>query len=164
MRYIFTFVLVALGLCLHAQIKPELTPAGFSPVEIPRPSMPNEKLIDLAKAWAPFYNKDGYDVYDVTPTSVTIDGIKNNAFYYRNLGEVFQHRIKYTLKAEFSATTCTMTLTVGDIYANSNVTTMTVSDFFTPDGRLKEDYEEVRPSLEKTAQNILRSFAAFINE
>lgn len=154
--FVFSFISVA------SQVKLELTPEGFAPIEIPKPDKTHEKLIEASKAWAPFYNKEQNDVYDVTENSFTIDAMKDNAFFYRNLGEVFKHRIKYSLKVTFLENTIRITFIVKEIYTNKTLTKTTVGDFFAPDGRLKEDFEEVRPSLEETANKVIRSYSAFI--
>ena len=141
-----------------------MTPNGFAPIEITRPFKTNEKLIEASKAWADSYNRVENDIYDVTTNSLSIDALKNNAFYYRNVGETFNHRIRYTLQVIFGENTCTLQFIVKEIYAKKSLTTLTVADFFAPDGRLKEDYEEVKPSLELTANNIVRSYINFISE
>jgi hypothetical protein len=140
----------------------ELMPNGFEPVDIPRPNKTNEKLIEISKEWADVYNKQEHDVYNVTENSLDIDAIKENAFFYRNLGEVFTFHIKYTLHVDFRNETCQLKFTVKEIYTKKTLTKMTVADFFMPDGVLKEDFEEAKPSLEKTANNILKSYVRFI--
>ena len=164
MKSFFSILLLLAFYAGSAQPKVELTPNGFASVTIPRPAKTNEKLIELSRAWAPFYNRYEQDVYNVTGNSITIDAIKNNAYFYRNRGEAYKHRIKYSLKADFNETTITLTFAVKEIYAKNVLTKTTVADFFAPDGRLKEDFEEVKPSLELTANNILRSYAGFISD
>ncbi|CAM3423540.1 hypothetical protein FLLO111716_09520 [Flavobacterium longum] len=140
----------------------ELTPRGFEPVEIQRPNRPNEKLIDLTKAWADYYFKQQYDIYNVTANGLDIDVYKENGFFYHNLGELFSHRIKYTLKIEFLEASCRLRFTVREIYAKKTLLKMTPQDFFGPDGQLKDDMDEAKSSLEKTANNALTSYMKFI--
>lgn len=147
-----------------AQENPELTPNGFAPIVIERPARTNEKLVDISKAWADSYIKNEHDVYDVTESSLSIDGLRENAFFYRSLGETFKYTVRYTLKVSFEEKTCILTFGIKDIYANRTLTKMTIADFFTPDGRLKEDYQEVKPSLEVTAGKIIRSYVNTISE
>lgn len=140
-----------------------MTPRGFEPIAFTTPNKTNDKLIDAAKNWADYYNKKGYDVYDVTENSLSIDAWKDNAYFYRNLGERYNYNIKYTLKVLFNTDrTCTLTFFVKEVYAKTVLTKTTVADFFTPDGKLKEDFEEVKPSLENTANRIVKSFSEFI--
>jgi hypothetical protein len=148
---------------IFSQEKLVLTPNGFAPVEFQKPNNTNEKLIEAAKAWADSYNRGEHDVYDVTENSLNIDALRENAFFYRNVGETYNYRIRYTLNVEFVEQLCRITFTVKDIYARRTLTKMTVGDFFAPDGRLKEDYEEVKPSLEHTANTIVNSFISFIS-
>ena len=108
MKKYLSFLLFLGFYTLSAQPKMELTPDGFASVTIPRPAKTSEKLIDLAKAWAPYYNKDEYDVYNVTLNSLSIDAMKENAFYYRNRGEVYKHRVKYEMNVGIGETTCTI--------------------------------------------------------
>jgi hypothetical protein len=140
----------------------ELTPNGFDAVELSRPARTNEKLIEMTKGWADFYHKQGHDVYNVTANSLDIDAFKDNAFFYHNLGELFTHRIKYTMRINFGEEVCRIQFIVKEIYAKKTLIKMTPSDFFAPDGTLKEDMDEAKTSLEKTANNTLNSFSKFI--
>lgn len=141
----------------------EMTPKGFAPIEFQTPNKKNEKLMEAVKAWAPYYNKKGYDLYEVTSNSASIDGFKEYAYFYYNLGERYDCNIVYTLKIVFNANkTYTLQFLVKEIYAKETLTKTTVADFFTPDGKLKQDFADVKPSLEKTANRIIKSFAEFI--
>ncbi|SCY66040.1 hypothetical protein [Flavobacterium caeni] len=151
------------SVAMVAQPSVEMTPRGFAPITIPSPAKPLEKLMEAATAWAPFYNKNGHDVYDVGNNALTVDALRENAYFYRNLGERFDYNIVYTLKIVFNDNrTCTLSFSVKEIYAKEAPVKTTVADFFTPEGKLKEDYLEVKPSLELTANKIVKSFADFI--
>jgi hypothetical protein len=159
----FSALFLLLTISLSAQPVLEMTPQGFAPVTLSSPSKPLQKLIEAATAWAPYYNKKGYDIYDVTANSITIDAWKDNAYFYRNLGERYDYNILYSLKVVFNADgTYTLTFSVKDIYAKEVLVQTTIADFFTPEGKLKEDFLEVKPSLENTANKIVKSFADFI--
>lgn len=146
-----------------AQPKMEMTPKGFPAVEITTPNKPNEKLIEAAKAWAATFNKNGYDVYDVTRNSLKIDGLRRNAYFYRHLGETFTYNIKYTLEVIFrSDRTYSLVFSMKEAYAKEALVKTTISDFYLPDGKLKEDFTDVKPSLESTADKIVKSFSDFI--
>lgn len=146
-----------------AQPKMEMTPKGFASVEIQTPKKPIEKLIEASKSWAAIFNKKGYDVYDVTENSLKIDGYRKSAYFYRNLGETYTYNIKYTLEVLFNADrTCKLTFSMKEAYAKEVLVKTTVADFYTPDGKLKEDFLDVKPSLESTADQIVRSFSEFI--
>ena len=158
-------LLLCLYLPAFAQERATLTPGGFQTITFDRPARTQEKLIENAKAWAGYYNRRNeypYDVYDVTANSLSIDAYNENAFFYRNRGEVHRHRIRYTLHVDIQEKTYTVSFAVKEIYSNNTLTELTVADFFAPDGRLKEDYEEVRPSLEKTANEAIYSFANYM--
>lgn len=142
-----------------------MTEGGFASVKVSKPNKSLEKLLEKSRSWAVFYNRNndyGFDVYDVSENALSIDGTKENAFYYRNRGEAYQHRIRYKLRIEFDAEFYTLTFSVKEIYFGNTLTKLTVADFFAPDGRLKEDYEEVKPSLEHTAKQLLNSYAEYI--
>ena len=146
-----------------AQPKLEMTPKGFLPLEIEMPKRSIEKLIELSKSWAPYYNENGADVFDVTENSLTIDARYENAYYYWNLGVKYNFEIKYSLKIVFGQNQkYTLTFIVKEIYTENVPLKTTISDFYTPDGKLKEDFEQVKPSLEKTANRILKSYTNFI--
>lgn len=158
--YIFIFFATTIS---FAQPKVEMTPRGFESVEFATPNKTNDKLIEAVKNWADYYNKKEYDVYDVTQNSVTIDALKENAYFYRNLGERYDYNITYTLNVVFNADkTYTLKFSVKEVFAKKVLTKTTVADFFTPDGKLKEDFEEIKPSLENTANKIIKSFSEFI--
>lgn len=157
--------MILLAIAANAQIKIELTPTGFPVINIAKPQKPIEKLMANAKAWPILFNRNneyGHDIYDVTENSLSIDAYRENAFYYRNRGEEYQHRIRYTIKVEFGDDIYSLTFLVKEIYYGNSLTKLSVADFFAPDGRLKEDYEEVKPSLEYSANSIVNSFAQYL--
>jgi hypothetical protein len=159
MRLCFFFLLLACGVSAQQF---ELTPTGFDAVELARPNRSNEKLIEMTKGWADYYFKDGHDVYNVTANSLDIDAFKDNAFFYHNVGELFSHRIKYTMRINFDKDVCRIRFIVKEIYMKKTLMKMTPADFFMPDGLLKDDMDEAKASLEKTANNALVSFSKFI--
>ena len=143
----------------------ELTPGGFAPVTIAKPSKTNEKFIEKARSWAISVNSDNqypYDVYDVTENSFKIDAHRENAFFYRNRGEAYFHRIKYTMAVVLSENAYTVNFTIKEIHTSNRLTEMTVADLYTAEGKLKDDYLDAEPSLEKTVNSIIRSFASFV--
>jgi hypothetical protein len=142
-----------------------MTPRGFAPATFNKPAKTDEKIIEAARSWAISANSDNpfpYDVYDVTATSFKIDAHRRNAFYYRNRGEAVFHRIKYTIDVNLAEKTYTLTFSIKEIYTSDRLTELTIVDFYAPDGRLKDDYIDVEPSLEKTVNNIIRSFTSYI--
>ncbi|HEU0137108.1 MAG TPA: hypothetical protein VFQ50_07440 [Flavobacterium sp.] len=156
---ILLFALPAIGQEL------ELTPRGFESVTFDKPALTDEKLIEAARSWIISVSSDNpypYDVYDVTANSYKIDAHRQNAFFYRNRGDAVFHRIKYTLAVAIAERTYTVTFSIKEIYTSNRLTEMTIADFFAPDGRLKDDYIDVEPSLEKTVNNIVRSFNSYL--
>lgn len=163
MKILSAFFLFFATISLSAQVKMEMTPAGFAPVEFKSPNRPTEKLIEAVKGWASTYNRKGYDVYDVTENSVSVDAIREFAYFYRNLGERYDYNIRYTLKINFREDkTYTVTFSVKESYAKQTLVQTTIADFFTPDGKLKDDYIDVKPSLEHTAGKIVKSLSDFL--
>jgi hypothetical protein len=162
-NFISLLLLLCFTLC-RAQPKTEMTPLGFTPVEITTPNKPLDKLIALTKSWAAEYNKDGYDVFDVTENSATVGALKINACFHRSLGVTYDFNIRYTLKIVFTKEkTYLLTFTAKEFYANEVLTKNTIADFFTPDGKIKEDFDEIKPSLERTANKIIESYSNFIS-
>ncbi len=163
-RILMTFLLMA-SVPGFAQQDLALTPTGYGSVTFDKPSKTDEKIIEKAKAWAAYYNRDieyPHDVYDVTSSSFKIDGHRPNAFYYRNRGEAFYHRIKYTITVQINESTYTIGFSVKEIYTSDVLTELTVADFFAPDGRLKEDYLDAKPSLDKTVNGTIRSLTNYL--
>jgi len=160
------FLKIALLFCVFissAQPKLEMTPQGFKPVEMDTPNKSLHKLLQLSKTWAANYNKKGYDVFDVTENSLTIEALSENAYYYWNLGVKYSYDIKYTLKIVFEENQkYTLTFTVKEIHTNAVQAKTTIADFFTPEGNLKEDFKDVQPSLENTVNQIVKSYTNFI--
>ncbi len=165
MKNCYLAILLLLFASASAQIKLELTPQGFPSTTIPRPQVIDDRLIEAVKNWVATYNEKneyGYDVSDVSSSGMTIEAYKRNAFYYTNKGEVFQHRIRYRMRLEFANQTIKTQFSVIEIYAQKNLLKLKTSEFFLPDGRLKDDYRDAKPSLEKTANAILNNFADFM--
>lgn len=159
---LFSLLLLCICNC-RAQSPLEMTPQGFVPMTMNTPDKPFEKLLENSKSWAAFFNKKGYDVYDVTDNSLSIEALKEYAYIDRNMGVTYDYNIIYTLKIVFNENKkYTLTFVVKEIYANEALTKTTVADFFTPDGKLKSDFEEVKSSLERTAERIVTSYASFI--
>ncbi|RZJ67817.1 MAG: hypothetical protein EOO50_04370 [Flavobacterium sp.] len=152
---------------LLAQVTMEFTPDGFQSFEIPKPNVPVDKLESRIRGWVMAYNERnefGYDVYDVSENGLKIDAYKMNAFYYRNRGETFQHRIKYTLKIDYLERTLRVKFSVAEVYMGKNRVDLDPLKFFNSEGKLKADYLDAKPSLEKTAQKIVDSFVAFMSQ
>lgn len=163
MKYFLAISLIFCIAICSAQTKLELTPQGFPLLEIPTPQKPLDQLIIAAKAWASYYNKKGYDVFDVTENSLTIEALNENAYQTWNLGVKYNHDIRYTLRIAFKADQkYTLTFIVKEIYADKILMKTTVADFFLLDGKLKDDFRDAKPSLENTANRIINSFINFI--
>lgn len=141
-----------------------LTPNGFPTVTITKPNIPLENLIDASKSWALSYNKNGADVYEVTLNTLKIDALKKGAFHYYSLGERYTFDIKYSLAVEFGDVNYTLKLTVKEIYTDDKPIKSTLADYFTPEGKIKEGFEEIKPSLEITVNKIISSFATYIQK
>ncbi len=163
MKYFLTFILllsISLGI---AQTPMKLTPQGFPSVEFETSNKPFDKLLETSKSWAAFYNKNGYDVFDVSDKQFSIGALKEYAFIDRNLGVTYDYNIKYVLKVTFKESNkFTVDFTVNEIYANEVLTKITTADFFTSEGNLKPDFEEDKFSLEATAERIVKSYSNFI--
>ncbi|RYZ83005.1 MAG: hypothetical protein EOP06_20725 [Proteobacteria bacterium] len=165
MKNFLLLLLLIVGPASISQVTMELTPQGFASFTIPKPDVPAQRLEDRIRGWVSSYNEKnefGYDIYDVSEGGLSIDAHKRNAFFYRNKGEVFQHRIKYTMRIEYLETNIKVQFSVAEVYAKKNRIELTVADLFAPDGRLKDDYLDAKPSLEKTASKIVNSFADYM--
>jgi len=141
-----------------------LTATGFEPVSFPRPVMTDDKIVEAVKSWADAYNKREHDVFNVTSNSLEVDAMKDNAFFYHNLGELYSYNIKYNLKISFDAKQVWVAFGVKEIYTKQTLLKTTVADFFDPDGRLKEDFDEVKPSLEETADKVVSALAKYLRD
>ncbi|WP_294822514.1 hypothetical protein [uncultured Flavobacterium sp.] len=145
--------------------KMELKPNGFDPIEVSIPATPNEKLIEITKAWAQEFNRreEGADITEVTLSSLTVSANKRNGFFYRNRGEAHEHKIRYSMKIAFYENRYTLAFTVNDIYADGDkLIDYKLPDYFTSAGKLKEGYTDLKPSLERTVNDIAASHYNFI--
>ena len=167
MHRLLLFLCLAISIPLRAQPpRMELTPTGFGSVTVTIPDTPVEKLVEVSRNWAQEYNRkerDGVDITNVTDNSMTISAFRKNAFHYSNRGETFYQKIRYNMDLSFTGSSYTVSFTVTDIYADDNKRlTYLLPDYFLPDGRLKEDYEDIEPSLEQTVNTIVRAHYNFI--
>jgi len=141
-----------------------MTPAGFAPIAFPIPNKQPEKLIEASKLWAATYNKDGFDVTEVTENSLTVTALKKYACFYWNLGVRYDYHIRYTLKITFNKDqTGQLVFSANEFYAKDVLTKTTVPNFFTPEGKLKDDFKDVKPSLEATVDRMIKSYVNFIS-
>ncbi|HEY0045619.1 MAG TPA: hypothetical protein VGB44_02805 [Flavobacterium sp.] len=163
MRKLFYIIFLLLTTATIAQTRIELTTRGFSTIEVPRPEGTIDELIEASRAWANEYRHEQPSVHDITSNSLKITAIRNNAFFYRNVGETFRNGVGYTLSVTFTATTCRISFSVNDIYERNALKEMEITDYFTSDGRPKEDFEDVKPSLEETVNNLVNSYLSYIS-
>ncbi len=164
MKYFLTIALFFYISFCSAQVKLKITPQGLSTLELPTPNRPIDQLIELSKSWAASYNKKGADVSNVTENSLTVDARVENAFYSYNVGVKYNYDIKYKLEIEFKEDqTYSLGISVKEIYAENVLTKTTLADFFTAEGKLKDDFRDAKPSLENTLNKILNSYVNFIN-
>jgi len=161
MKNFISILVLFVSSFISAQPKLEMTSNGFASIEFDVPNRPTKDLVEISKGWANSNLEKRSDVYDITESSLSVDAFKKNAYHYLNRGETYQFDIRYTMKIAFQPNnTCKVTFAVKEIYDSGNALKTTIADFFAPDGRLKEDFEEVKPSLEETVNKIVRSFAS----
>ncbi len=162
----FRWVVLFLSVAALAQPpKMELKPNGFDPIDVAIPATPNEKLLEVTSAWAQEYNRreEGVDITDVTANSVTVSAFKRNGFYYRDRGEKHNHKIRYTMKITFYEDRYTLAFIVGDIYTDGDkLIDYKLPDYFTSEGTIKEGYTDLKPSIERTVNDIVTSHYNFI--
>ena len=166
MKYFLSFALFFFVTVISAQTNIELTPQGFMTVESKSPNKPLDQLIRDSKSWAPFYNKKGYDISEVTENSLTIDAKVENAYHMYNVGVKYNYDITYKLKIAFDTSTNTYSLkiSVKDIFTENIAVKTTTADFFTADGKVKDDYRDAKPLLEKTINKIVKSYINFMGQ
>lgn len=142
----------------------ELRPGGFDAIDVPLPDVNAEKMLELTQNWAAEFNRreDGFDVTNLTANTITITANKENAFYYRDRGQAFDHEIRYEMQITFDNNSYAVNFVVNEIYQNNKRIEYTLPDYFTRNGRLKEGYEEIEKSLEATANNIVQSHYNFL--
>lgn len=156
-RRLTLLLLLLLVTAMYAQPRLELTPSGFPPVSFTIPPGNDEDRIETVAAWAAGYNKKGYDISAGSNSSVVVEARRDNAFFYRDRGEEYAFRIRYALSVRFEGTTCHVDFAIREIYGKDKLLESTLADYFLSDGRLKEDFREVKPSIERTANDILGS-------
>jgi hypothetical protein len=132
----------------------------FDAVTVSIPTMKPEKFVDITKAWAQSFtrNEGGYDASNITANTITVSALKRNAFRYQNVGEVVENKIRYSLEISFTATGYTVKFVVNDIYGdNDNLLDYKLPDYYTSGGSLKEGYDGIEQTIQKTATDIIQS-------
>jgi hypothetical protein len=149
----------------HSLLLWKLQPNGFAPVTVPFPPTPAERLIEMTQSWANEFNRreEGFDATNITANTITITANKENAFFYRNRGEAFDHEIRYEMQLTFNEDSYNLNFVIIEIYSRDRLLESDISDFFTSEGRLKEGYDELERSLETTVNNIVRSHYNYMN-
>lgn len=151
--------------CIAQESKFELTPQGFPNQQLTTPNKLLEKLIESSKSWAYYYNKQGHDVLNLTDNSLTIEAKKESAFHNYNVGARYNYDMVYALKIYFKEdNNYTLDLSIKELYSDNVLLKMTTADFFTPEGKVKEDYLEAKNSLEDTVAKIIKSYANYISK
>ncbi|NBL66030.1 hypothetical protein GV828_12550 [Flavobacterium sp. NST-5] len=162
---IFTTLLFFWSVSIAAQTTVSLTPTGFSPNPVTEniPLMSNEKFMDITRLWIEEFTRGTGTVSELTTNSLTLDAYRDNAFYITNLGETFYYKVRYQLKIAKEGNTYSATFNVTQIQNTRSVLESSITNYFLPDGTMKEGFEEVKPSMEKTANIILGSYYRYIN-
>lgn len=164
MKNIYTFLLLFTTILSFGQSKSELLPNGtFPPVEENIKSMTNEKFIDGTNLWIAEFSRGEYDITEVTQNSLTIDAFRDNAFIYTNRGETFPHKVKYQLKIAKNGNKYSANFKITEIHTKKTILESTMADYFTSEGKLKEGFEDVKPSMDRTVNIILGSFYRYIS-
>src|SRR5690606_3036044 len=163
MKKFFSVIALLLIVNGYSQAKLELTPQGFHPIEIDRSGRTNEEIIDASKIWASEYRHEQPSVFEVTPSSLKISAQRNTAFFYRNIGEEFYCRIDYTMVVSFTDTKIRIAFTVNEIYERNVRKELELSDYFTSDGKIKQDFRDIKPSIERTVNNLINSYIGYIS-
>lgn len=147
------------------QSKSELQPDGsFTPVEETIAAMTNEKFIEGTQLWISEFTRGQADITEVTENSLTIDAFRDNAFLYTSLGESYLHNVKYQLKIRKEGNKYFATFQVLEIHSRKVILKSTLADYFTSDGKMKEDFKDVKPSMDRTVNIILGSYYRYISK
>jgi len=164
MKNFYLFIVLFISIFSFGQSKSELLPNGtFPPVEEAINPMTNEKFLDATKLWIREFSRGEYDITEVTENSLTIDAFRDNAFLYTNRGESFLYKIKYQMKIVKTGNKYATSFKVTEIHTKKTILESSMADYFTSEGKLKEGFEEVKPSMDRTVNIILGSFYKYIS-
>ncbi|MEZ0007521.1 hypothetical protein ABH942_002903 [Flavobacterium sp. 28YEA47A] len=164
MKFCFSILFIFTSIIVGAQARMELTPKGFdpNPIRSNLPFMTNEKFLDGTKLWIQEFSRGEADVSEITENSLTIDAFRDNAFFYRNLGDTYYQKVKYRMKISKEGNEYVLSFQVTEIYAKNTLMKSGITDYFTPDGKMKDGFQEVKSSIEKTVGIILDSYNKYI--
>lgn len=164
MKLLLQLFLIFFTISNYAQIKVQVTQNGIEPNSFTEkiPPMTDERFIELSQIWASEFSGGNANNTEVTTNSLTIDAMRDNAFLYRNKGETFLHNIKYQLKVTKNGDSYTTSFKILEIYARKVLLKSTITDYFLPNGNLKEGFEQVKPSLERSVNIILNSYDRYL--
>lgn len=164
MKNFYLIIAFFTSILSFGQSKTELLPNGtFPPVEETISPMTNEKFLDATKIWIAEFSRNEFDITEVTENSLTIDAFRDNAFVYSNRGETFTHKIKYQLKIAKTGNRYSATFKVTEIHTKKTMLTYNMANYFTSEGKLKEGFDDVKPSMDRTANIILSSYYKYIS-
>lgn len=164
MKNLYTFILLFTTILSFGQSKSELLPNGtFPPVEETIKPMTSEKFLDGTELWIGEFSRGEYDITELTANSLTIDAFRDNAFLYTNRGESFPHKVKYQLKIVKTGNKYSASFKVTEIHTKKTILESSMSDYFTSEGKLKEGFEDVKPSMDRSVNIILGSFYRYIS-
>ncbi|AWG26458.1 DUF4468 domain-containing protein [Flavobacterium kingsejongi] len=145
-----------------AQQKMVLTAKGFEPLKVEVPQNSAFQIFTNSKDWMRGYYQTETEFQEIEGQQLTIDAFKNNAFFFRSLGETYYYKIKYNLKIEFVDGLYTFYFRVDEIYTINTLTKTQIADYFLSNGNIKDDYADVKSSLEYTVNAIARSHYNYV--
>lgn len=164
MKNFYSLILIFTAILSFGQSKSELLSNGtFPPVEETIKPMTDEKFLDATKIWIAEFSRNEYDITELTANSLTIDAFRDNAFVYSNRGEKFTHKIKYQLKIAKTGNKYSASFKVTEIHTKKTMLEYNMANYFTSEGKLKEGFEDVKPTMDRTVNIILRSFYRYFS-
>lgn len=165
MKFCLSILLLFTSIITNSQVRLELTPKGFEPNPLrgKLPAMTNEKFIEGTQLWIQEFSRGEADISEVTENSLTIDAFRDNAFFYRSLGDTFFQKVKYRIKVVKEGNEYVLSFQITEIYSKKTLLKSGITDYLTSDGKTKDGFQDVKPSIEKTVGIILDSYFRYMN-
>jgi hypothetical protein len=168
MKTLYLITLLTISTLLNAQELPKLnlTNKGVSPIIINVDSTNAQQLYKRSLDWINDVYKNPKSVVkaDITNEKLRVNGVAKNAYFFKSLGMKTEFDIEYTLDLEFKDNRFRLTYTVESVYFSNEKSSFPYNEYFNNEGELRKSYKDVKPSLEKTMNDLVLSIYDFIKK
>ena len=166
MKHLFIPVFLFTSLFCFSQDIPkfELTKAGVQPIVVNIDSSNAAAIYKKTLNWVQETYKNPKEVLktDIENETIRIDGLKNNACYYKSLGIKMVYDMEYSFQIDFKDNKVRLTFTPGQFWTDHKKVLYDYTSFFKNDGELRGMYKDAKTSLEQSMNDLVSSLYNYI--